>query len=131
MRIPRRDLNGSTGLAEGIWRDVQELSQAETLEAECTFQDPRQETDPGDVNWASISIETEVQTFALAPSCEDPTGGNCDTVDYIDSTHDAAAAFGSEAGLARLFTDNFDGQGRRAYDFGMRRTDGDNPYPGQ
>lgn len=68
---------------------------------------------------------------AFPPACEDPKGGNCDTVDYIDSTHDAAAAFGSEAGLARLFTDNFDGKGGRAYDFGDRRTQGDSPYPGQ
>lgn len=68
---------------------------------------------------------------AFPPSCDDSTGGNCDTVDYIDSTHDAAAACGSEAGLARLFTDNFDGKGQRAHDFGDRRTQGDSPYPGQ
>lgn len=63
------------------------------------------------------------------PACDSPSGGNCDTVDYVDSSHDASAAIGSPAGLARLFTDNFDGSGKRAYDFGSRRQDGDNPYP--
>lgn len=66
---------------------------------------------------------------AFPPQCEDPAGGNCDTVDYIDATHDAQAAFGSEAGLARLFSDNFDGKGVRAHDFGTRRQNGDDPYP--
>ncbi|KAM0723408.1 hypothetical protein Q7P37_000394 [Cladosporium fusiforme] len=63
------------------------------------------------------------------PSCDSPSNGNCDTVDYVDISHDAAGAFGSDAGIARLFTDNFDGNGNRARDFGERRTDGDNPYP--
>lgn len=65
------------------------------------------------------------------PSCSNPSGGNCDTVDYIDESHDAAAACKSSPGMSRLFYDNFDGRGGRANDFGARRTDGDSPYPGQ
>jgi hypothetical protein len=63
------------------------------------------------------------------PTCDSPSNGNCDTVDYVDMSHDAAAAFGSAAGQARLFLDNFDGNGNRARDFGERRQEGDNPYP--
>lgn len=63
------------------------------------------------------------------PTCESPSNGNCDTVDYVDLSHDAAAAFGSAAGLSRLFYDNFDGQGGRAPDYGARRQEADDPYP--
>lgn len=63
------------------------------------------------------------------PSCDNPSGGNCDTVDYVDESHDAAAACKSSPGMSRLFYDNFDGKGGRAHDFGARRTQGDSPYP--
>jgi hypothetical protein len=66
------------------------------------------------------------------PKCDNgPASGNCDTVEYVEETHDAAAACKSSPGMSRLFYDNFDGNGGRAYDFGPRRTDGDSPHPGQ
>ena len=67
---------------------------------------------------------------AFPPSCNNPSGGNCDTVDYVEESHDAAAACKSYAGMSRLFYDNFDGKGGRATDYGARRTDGDSPYSG-
>lgn len=67
---------------------------------------------------------------AFPPTCDDPTGNNCDTVDLVDSGHDAPTMFEAAAGQARLFTDNWSGNGSRAYDFGYpRRTDYDDPYP--
>ncbi|KAF2233729.1 WSC-domain-containing protein [Viridothelium virens] len=67
---------------------------------------------------------------AFGPSCDDPSGTNCDTVDYIPVTHDNGQMFGSSAGLARLFTDNFYGDGNKSYDFGYpRQQSGDDPYP--
>ncbi|ETS86981.1 hypothetical protein PFICI_00809 [Pestalotiopsis fici W106-1] len=67
---------------------------------------------------------------AFPPSCPNPTGGNCDTVDFINSGHDGGAMMASSAGLARLFIDNFYGNGNRSYDFGYpRQQDGDDPYP--
>ncbi|RYP53974.1 hypothetical protein DL768_001124 [Monosporascus sp. mg162] len=67
---------------------------------------------------------------AFPPSCEDPSGDNCDTVDIVESGHDAPTMFESEAGLARLFRDNWAGDGARAYDFGYpRRTTFDDPHP--
>jgi hypothetical protein len=33
--------------------------------------------------------------------------------------------------MSRLFYDNFDGNGGRAFDFGPRRMSGDSPHPGQ
>ena len=69
-----------------------------------------------------------IQSFA--PSCDDPSGRNCDTVDLVDVTHDNGQMFSSPAGLARLFTDNFYGDGNRSYDFGYPREQaGDDPYP--
>ena len=67
---------------------------------------------------------------SFPPSCDDPSGRNCDTVDLIDVQHDNGQMFGSSAGLARLFTDNFYGDGNRSYDFGYPRDQaGDDPYP--
>lgn len=67
---------------------------------------------------------------AFPPSCDDPAGDNCDTVDIVDSGHDAPTMFEADAGQARLFKDNWDSDGKRAYDFGYpRRTTFDNPYP--
>jgi hypothetical protein len=65
------------------------------------------------------------------PACDNVAGGNCDTVDYVEEGHDAAAACLSPPGLSRLFYDNFNGQGGRAFDFGPRRTEGDSPFAGQ
>lgn len=66
----------------------------------------------------------------FTPSCSDPNGPNCETVDLIPVTHDNGQMFGSAAGLARLFTDNFYGTGNRSYDFGYpRQQAGDDPYP--
>ncbi|KAK6076275.1 glyoxal oxidase precursor [Seiridium cupressi] len=67
---------------------------------------------------------------AFPPSCPDPTGPNCDTVDFVNSGHDAGAMMASAAGQARLFIDNFYGNGNRSYDFGYpRQQAGDDPYP--
>lgn len=62
--------------------------------------------------------------------CPDPASANCDTVDLVDASHDNGQMFGSDAGLARLFIDNFYGDNARAYDFGYpRQQNGDSPYP--
>lgn len=67
---------------------------------------------------------------AFRPTCDDPASNNCDTVDIVDSGHDAPTMFEAPAGQARLFTDNWSGNGSRAYDFGYpRRTTQDDPYP--
>ncbi|KAH8886192.1 WSC-domain-containing protein [Thozetella sp. PMI_491] len=72
---------------------------------------------------------------AWAPSCANPSTtvpgtGHCDTVDLIQSNHDAGLMFASTAGQTRLFLDNFYGNGSRAYDFGYPRVQwGDDPYP--
>jgi hypothetical protein len=64
------------------------------------------------------------------PSCPDPSGRNCDTVDLVDAPHDNGQMFHSAAGLARLFTDNFYGDKSRAHDFGYpRKQQGDDPFP--
>ncbi|KAI1873864.1 uncharacterized protein JN550_003133 [Neoarthrinium moseri] len=61
--------------------------------------------------------------------CEDPAGA-CHTVDIVVSTHDAPTMFRAPAGLARLFKDNWNGLGGRAYDFGYpRHATYDDPYP--
>ncbi|KAH8806505.1 hypothetical protein DL96DRAFT_1562627 [Flagelloscypha sp. PMI_526] len=72
-----------------------------------------------------------------------------DTVDYVEGTgHNDAAMFASDAGIHRLFLDNFYGDGSRHADFGPRYADhsgggflkaeivldarqipGDNPHP--
>lgn len=66
---------------------------------------------------------------AFPPECPDPAT-NCHTVDLVDSTHDAPTMFRSAAGLARLFRDNWSGDGSRAYDFGYPRwRGGDDPHP--
>jgi hypothetical protein len=66
------------------------------------------------------------------PTCEGGPGSrNCDTVDYVEEGHDAAAACRYNPGMSRLFYDNFDGNSGWAYDFGPRRTEGDSPFPGQ
>ena len=67
---------------------------------------------------------------SFPPECDDPAGTNCHTLDIVDSTHDAPTMFASLAGQARLFKDNWDGDGSRAYDFGYPRwARGDDPYP--
>lgn len=64
------------------------------------------------------------------PSCEDPEGKNCDTVDLIDTSHNNGFMFNSPAGQSRLFHDNFDGGNDIAFDYGYPRAqDGDNPHP--
>lgn len=64
------------------------------------------------------------------PSCPDPEGNNCDTVDLIDTSHNNGYMFNSEAGQSRLFHDNFDGNHDIAFDYGYPRAqDGDNPHP--
>jgi hypothetical protein len=67
---------------------------------------------------------------AFPPTCADPAGRNCDTVDFVNVGHDAGQMMASPAGQARLFLDNFHGNGSRAYDFGYpRQQAGDDPYP--
>ena len=67
---------------------------------------------------------------AFPPTCADPAGRNCDTVDFVNVGHDAGQMMASPAGQARLFLDNFYGNGSRAYDFGYpRQQAGDDPYP--
>ncbi len=67
---------------------------------------------------------------AFPPSCSDPAGRDCDTIDFVNTGHDAGQMMASPAGQARLFTDNFYGNGSRAYDFGYpRQQAGDDPYP--
>lgn len=62
------------------------------------------------------------------PACESAL--SCDTVDFVDASHDAPSLFGDESGLARLFHDNFYGRGQFAPDFGYpRQTEHDNPHP--
>ncbi|GHJ84917.1 hypothetical protein NliqN6_1319 [Naganishia liquefaciens] len=69
---------------------------------------------------------------AFPAICTAPGTGQCDTIDYVNTGHDAGAMFASPAGLARLFVDNFYGSlpGSVAYDFGYpRRQAGDDPFP--
>ena len=67
---------------------------------------------------------------AFPPSCTDPSGTHCDTVDFVNAGHDSGQMMASLAGQARLFLDNFYGNGTRAYDFGCpRQQPYDNPYP--
>lgn len=69
-----------------------------------------------------------IQWFPV--SCPSPSSRNCDTIDYVDAVHDAQAAMISKGGIARLFTDNFSGNGSRAYDvYYPRLQAGDDPYP--
>ena len=64
------------------------------------------------------------------PSCQDPAGRNCDTIDLVNVGHDGGAMMAAPAGLARLLLDNFYGNSSRAYDFGYpREQTGDDPYP--
>jgi hypothetical protein len=64
------------------------------------------------------------------PSCPDPAADGCHTVDIVVSRHDAPTMFRAPAGQARLFKDNWDGDGARAYDFGYpRHREGDDPFP--
>ncbi|KAF4304114.1 wsc-domain-containing protein [Botryosphaeria dothidea] len=52
------------------------------------------------------------------------------TIDYVKMGHDGGGMFASDAGRARLFLDNFDGSGSKAYDYGYPRIQaGDDPYP--
>lgn len=64
------------------------------------------------------------------PTCPDPSGENCDTVDLIDTSHNNGYMFNSAAGQSRIFHDNFDGNKDIAYDYGYPRAqDGDDPFP--
>lgn len=66
---------------------------------------------------------------AFPATCSSTTG-QCDTIDYVNAGHDAGAMFASQAGQARLFLDDFYGDGKMAYDFGYpRQQTGDDPYP--
>ena len=63
-------------------------------------------------------------------SCSDPTARDCHTVDLVQSSHDNGQMYKSSAGLARLFYDNFDGDGSISTDFGYPRMQtNDDPYP--
>ncbi|RYO92500.1 hypothetical protein DL763_004629 [Monosporascus cannonballus] len=64
-------------------------------------------------------------------TCADPQpGAGCHTLDIVVSGHSSETMFQSEAGRARLFHDNWDGDGSRAFDFGYPRIqEGDDPYP--
>ncbi|KAK5728811.1 hypothetical protein LTR15_001951 [Elasticomyces elasticus] len=67
---------------------------------------------------------------AFPVSCADSTSSNCDTVDFVNAGHDGGAMFASAAGQARLFIDNWSGNGSRAYDYGYPRQQvGDDPFP--
>lgn len=66
---------------------------------------------------------------AFPPRCPDRHAGVCDTVDYVDANHSAEDMLKSEAGLARLFRDNFYGDGAKSHDYGPRQQLGDDPYP--
>lgn len=64
------------------------------------------------------------------PTCPNGSGLKCDTVDLINVTHDNGQMYNSEAGQSRIFHDNWDGAGGRAYDYGYPRVQaGDDPYP--
>lgn len=65
-------------------------------------------------------------------TCPSPlsTSGHCDTIDFMNIGHDAGSMMASPAGQARLFTDNFYGNGSRDYDYGYPRVQaGDDPFP--
>ncbi|KAH6652050.1 hypothetical protein BKA67DRAFT_345110 [Truncatella angustata] len=65
-----------------------------------------------------------------APLCANPAGEGCHTVDYVNTTHNNVDMFRSPGGNARLFRDNFNGDGSKAYDTGYpRHQAGDDPYP--
>jgi len=65
---------------------------------------------------------------AFPPECT--PGGVCDTVDYVPVGHDAGGMMSSPAGQARLFFDNWSGDGSMAYDMGCPRQQvGDDPFP--
>jgi hypothetical protein len=67
---------------------------------------------------------------AFPASCANPSGTNCDTVDLVNMGHDAGGMMAAPAGQARLFTDNFYGNGNRSYDFGYPRLESwDDPFP--
>ncbi|CAJ2510406.1 Uu.00g051090.m01.CDS01 [Anthostomella pinea] len=62
-------------------------------------------------------------------TCPDPAGA-CKTVDIVVAKHDAPSLFQAPSGLTRLFYDNWDGSGNRAFDFGYpRHAPYDDPYP--
>jgi hypothetical protein len=67
---------------------------------------------------------------AFPATCNDPHSNQCDTVDLVNMGHDAAGMMLDPAGQARLFVDNFYGDGNRSYDFGYPRLEiGDDPFP--
>ncbi|KAI1262638.1 hypothetical protein F5Y18DRAFT_148379 [Xylariaceae sp. FL1019] len=69
-----------------------------------------------------------IATFT--PACPDPTSDDCDTIDYVNTTHNEAAMWAADSGKARLFLDFFDGAGSRSPDFWCSRISAsDDPYP--
>ncbi|KAI1266095.1 WSC domain-containing protein [Xylariaceae sp. FL1019] len=64
------------------------------------------------------------------PTCSSGADTACDTVDYVDTGHDAGVMFASAAGRTRLFVDNFNGDGTKASDvYCPRQQTGDSPHP--
>ncbi|KAK6078392.1 hypothetical protein SCUP515_04416 [Seiridium cupressi] len=64
------------------------------------------------------------------PACTNPAGEGCHTIDFVNTTHNDKEMFNSPAGWARLFRDDFNGDGSKAYDFGYpRHQAGDDPFP--
>jgi hypothetical protein len=64
------------------------------------------------------------------PTCTNPAGDGCHTVDFVNTTHNNVDMFQSAPGNARLFRDNFNGDGSKAYDsWYPRHQAGDDPYP--
>jgi hypothetical protein len=69
-----------------------------------------------------------IETFP--PQCLNPAAEGCHTVDFVVTTHNNRVMFMSPSGQARLFRDNFNGDGSRARDFGYpRHSTTDDPYP--
>lgn len=71
-----------------------------------------------------------IKQFPISCTSPNVPGGSCATVDYVNVGHDANGMMSSPAGLARLFLDNFKGDGSFAYNFGYPRLQaGDDQYP--
>lgn len=57
---------------------------------------------------------------------------DCDTIDLVQTGHNARKMMASDAGRQRLFVDNWNGEGDRAFDLGYPRVvpgGGDDPFP--
>ncbi|GAB7365958.1 hypothetical protein MBLNU230_g7286t1 [Neophaeotheca triangularis] len=80
---------------------------------------------------------------AFPPSCSNSTDPSlphddtfpphdCDTIDLVNTGHNSAYMMASGAGRQRLFLDNWEGDGSRAFDIGYPRVvpaGGDDPFP--